>query len=93
MFQLRVLQTADYRGIVSAPKLLFADEKILEVMMKISRRDFIKACGASAALASVGATIAPPSLEKNLQSTPIYANTGNGILIDTSRDAPATWSP
>lgn len=53
--------------------------------MKISRRDFIKACGASAALASVGATIAPPSLGKNLRATPIYANTGNGILIDTSR--------
>ena len=53
--------------------------------MKISRRDFIKACGASAALASVGATIAPPHLASKTNATPIYPKTDTAILIDITR--------
>ena len=40
--------------------------------MKISRRDFIKACGASAALASVGATMAPPQFTPTALAAPVY---------------------
>jgi len=31
--------------------------------MKLSRRDFLKLCGASAAMLGVGATVAPPTLD------------------------------
>ena len=53
--------------------------------MNISRRDFLKWAGASAALVSVGAQIAPPSLGHSPQAAPIHPNVGNGILIDASR--------
>ena len=53
--------------------------------MKISRRDFIKVCGTSAALLGIGAKIAPPTLATRGQSVPISPRVGNGILIDTSR--------
>lgn len=53
--------------------------------MKISRRDFIKAFGASAALIGVGANIAPPKLATRGQAVPISPRVGNGILIDISK--------
>lgn len=53
--------------------------------MKISRRDFIKVCGASAALASVGATIAPPQAGVKTSAAPIYPKSDTAILIDTTR--------
>ncbi len=53
--------------------------------MKISRRDFLKLAGTGAALAGVGANIAPPSIESRVRSAPISPNNENGILIDAAQ--------
>jgi formate dehydrogenase iron-sulfur subunit len=54
-------------------------------MKNISRRDFLKVIGTSAALLGVGAKIAPPVLGTNGKAVPISPRAGNGILIDTSK--------
>ncbi len=53
--------------------------------MKISRRDFLKWCSASAALAGVGASVAPPSLGNRVRTAPVSPMTENGILIDAAQ--------
>lgn len=53
--------------------------------MNLSRRDFLKMCGASAAMLGVGATVAPPNLARSPKSVPISPKDATGILIDTTR--------
>jgi|OpeIllAssembly_1097287.scaffolds.fasta_scaffold26044_3 formate dehydrogenase iron-sulfur subunit len=54
--------------------------------MNLSRRDFLKMCGASAAMMSVGATIAPPALtDRKPRAVPISPKVSSGTLIDTTR--------
>ncbi len=53
--------------------------------MQISRRDFLKVFGASAAMLGVGAQIAPPSLGARTRRVPISNKIGNGVLIDTTQ--------
>jgi formate dehydrogenase iron-sulfur subunit len=52
--------------------------------MKLSRRDFLKLCGAGAAMLGMGATMAPPAMGNRSRAVPIAKNVG-GILIDTTR--------
>ena len=53
--------------------------------MKLSRRDFLKLCGASAAMLGVGATVAPPTLTTKKSSAPVAPRHANGTLIDTTK--------
>ena len=53
--------------------------------MKLSRRDFLKLCGASAAMLGVGATAAPPTLTAPRVSAPVAPRKANGVLIDTTK--------
>ncbi|MBI5303713.1 MAG: 4Fe-4S binding protein [Chloroflexi bacterium] len=53
--------------------------------MSLTRRDFLKACGAGAAMLTVGANVAPQVLTGNAKTVPVYPQAGNGILIDASR--------
>jgi formate dehydrogenase iron-sulfur subunit len=53
--------------------------------MKISRRDFLKVCGASAAMLGVGAQIAPPALGSGTRNVPIQSTNVMGVLIDTTQ--------
>ncbi len=53
--------------------------------MKLTRRDFLKLCGAGAATLGLGAKFAPPSLGTGTRSVPISPRTGNGVLIDTTQ--------
>lgn len=53
--------------------------------MKLTRRDFLKAFGASAAMLSVGARIAPPGLAPLRQSAPILSPDQMGLLIDSTK--------
>ena len=53
--------------------------------MSLTRRDFLKACGAGAAMLTVGANVAPQGLTPSAKSVPVYPKASNGILIDTMR--------
>ncbi len=53
--------------------------------MKLSRRDFLKVCGASAATLGIGATVAPPELSRKPKAAPISPKNATGVLIDTTR--------
>ena len=53
--------------------------------MKLTRREFIQACGASAVLLGVGATMAPPSLDMGARNVPQPPRKSNGVLIDTTK--------
>ncbi len=53
--------------------------------MSISRRDFLKLCGASAVMLGVGAKFAPPALAPRSAKVPISPKAGAGVLIDTTR--------
>jgi len=53
--------------------------------MSLTRRDFLKACGAGAAMLTVGANVAPQTLVGNAKAVPVYPKAGNGMLIDTTR--------
>jgi Fe-S-cluster-containing dehydrogenase component len=53
--------------------------------MKISRREFLKFAGAGAAIAGVGANIAPPSIQNRVRAAPISPYVENGILIDAAQ--------
>lgn len=53
--------------------------------MKISRRDFLKLAGASAAIAGVSANVAPPSISTHVRAAPVSPKTENGILIDAAQ--------
>jgi formate dehydrogenase iron-sulfur subunit len=54
-------------------------------MMNLTRRDFLKVCGASAALIGIGARQAPPGLVPFTSAVPISPKTGVGVLIDTTK--------
>ena len=53
--------------------------------MNMTRRDFLKLCGAGAAMLGVGAKIAPPNLAPFSRSVPLPTRVGNGVLIDTTK--------
>ena len=53
--------------------------------MKLSRRDFLKVCGASAAMLGVGAKFVPPAAFTPSASVPISPKAGSVVLIDTTR--------
>ncbi len=54
--------------------------------MKLSRRDFLKICGASAAMLGIGTQFgAPPMAFGQGASVPISPKAGSAVLIDTTR--------
>ena len=53
--------------------------------MNLSRRDFLKACGASAAVLGLGAKLAPPSLALRPRAVPTAPAQSGGMLIDLAR--------
>ena len=53
--------------------------------MKLTRRDFLKVFGASAAALGVGARIAPPGLAPLSRSAPVVSADQMGLLIDTTK--------
>lgn len=53
--------------------------------MNITRRDFLKACGAGVTLLGIGAKIAPPSLQSKPTNVPNSSSSAYGILIDTTQ--------
>ncbi len=53
--------------------------------MKLSRRDFLKVCGASAAMLGVGAKFVPPAAFTTGASVPISPRAGTAVLIDMTR--------
>ena len=53
--------------------------------MNMTRRDFLKLCGAGAALLGVGAKIAPPNLAPFSRAVPQPTRIANGVLIDTTK--------
>lgn len=53
--------------------------------MALTRRNFLKACGASAAMVGLGAKFAPPMLETPPHAVPTAPAAAKGILIDTTR--------
>ena len=53
--------------------------------MALTRRGFLKACGASVAALGVGAKFAPPALEPGTRSVPKSPQKTNGVLIDTTK--------
>lgn len=53
--------------------------------MNITRRNFLKACGAGAALMGVGAKFSPPPLLMTGKAAPSGPHAGSGVLIDTTR--------
>jgi formate dehydrogenase iron-sulfur subunit len=53
--------------------------------MNISRRDFLKMCGASAAMLGLGAKFGETPLAAPAKAVPVSPRAGNGVLIDTTR--------
>lgn len=53
--------------------------------MNLTRRDFLKVCGAGAALLGVGARMAPPRLALARLSAPVDPARVGGILVDTTK--------
>lgn len=53
--------------------------------MKLTRRDFLKACGTSAVMLGMGAKVAPPGLDTGALRVPQPVQQGTGILIDTTK--------
>lgn len=53
--------------------------------MNLSRRDFLKLFGASAAMLGVGATVAPPTLTIKPASAPVAPRNARATLIDTTK--------
>ncbi len=53
--------------------------------MKLSRRDFIKVCGASVAMLGVGAKLVSPGVLTPGAAVPISPKAGSAVLIDTTR--------
>jgi formate dehydrogenase iron-sulfur subunit len=53
--------------------------------MKLSRREFLKLAGAGAAIAGVGAQVAPPAITSRAPRAPISPYVENGILIDAAQ--------
>lgn len=53
--------------------------------MSLSRRDFLKMCGAGAAMLGMGATTAPSELTRSSNAAPISPKHSAGVLIDTTR--------
>lgn len=53
--------------------------------MKLSRREFLKLFGASAAMLGVGASIAPPALTATRAALPVSPRNTRGVLIDTTK--------
>jgi len=53
--------------------------------MELSRRDFLKLCGASAAVLGVGATVPPSTLTPKKSSAPVAPRKAAGVLIDTTK--------
>lgn len=53
--------------------------------MNLTRRDFLKMCGASAAVLGMGARFAPAPLALGPKAVPIAPHGGNAMLMDTSK--------
>ncbi|MCI0476685.1 MAG: 4Fe-4S dicluster domain-containing protein, partial [Anaerolineales bacterium] len=53
--------------------------------MNLSRRDFLKLFGASAAMLGVGATVAPPTLTVKPAFAPVVPRESRATLIDTTK--------
>lgn len=53
--------------------------------MKLTRRDFLKICGAGAVMLGVGAKMPPSSLGTGTPNVPIAPRNANGVLIDTTK--------
>lgn len=53
--------------------------------MNLSRRDFLKMCGAGAAMLGVGATIAPSEMTRSPKAVPVSPKHSTGVLMDTTR--------
>lgn len=53
--------------------------------MKLSRRDFLKLFGASAAMLGVGATTAPAGLNVPRPAVPVVPRNARAVLIDTTK--------
>lgn len=53
--------------------------------MNLTRRDFLKVCGASAAMLGLGARFAPAPLARGPKAVPIGPHGGNAMLMDTSK--------
>lgn len=53
--------------------------------MKLTRRNFLKACGAGTAILGLGAKLAPPSLIVRRPSVPANPSASGGMLIDLAR--------
>lgn len=53
--------------------------------MQLTRRDFLKLCGAGAVMLGVGAKTAPPNLEAERLRVPQPSQRGNGVLIDVTK--------
>ena len=53
--------------------------------MNMTRRDFLKLCGAGAAMVGVGAKIAPPNVAPFGRAVPLPPRPSNGVLIDTTK--------
>ena len=53
--------------------------------MKLTRRDFLKICGAGAVTLGIGAKFAPPALDMGARNVPVPPRNTTGMLIDTTK--------